>query len=426
MKTDNHRSDRGGVLVVVLVTVVILGCLGVGFMRIGADVGMEASQDIHRANAFWTAEAGIECVKTMVRNKRDKLDDNIVLPNVITGATSRGSYTVSISNEWDNVVHVYKKYIITSVGLVRGSVNFTNAISLHAYLPTFARYAHASHIEGSVAFTTGDVIDGPVQVDSTLNISGTPLFRALVKAPRVNPTSAANNTSIFRGGIDVNPAYTNNFVNGEAYFASIKSAASSNGLFLTNDYSLVFKTNMFTFQRMTNGSAGGVFGTVYTNLVLLNPALRPNGGTIYINGNITVQGVVSGRVSVAAQKSIYITNDIVYLGGTNTVGDFLGLVASNSVTITKKNNIDIHAAVLVTHGGFNAAASNRDIRVSGSFQKINLFGSLGQYRRGVVGDTGVYGFRKNYMFDRRFEYDGPPSSAYDFYEFSKWSNTGGH
>ena len=418
---------EGAILVFALILVMLLGIFAMAVLKIDDMVGVEASRDINRANAFWTSEAGLQFAKTIVQATRDKIDDSLVQPNVITGATSRGTFSVSISNEWDNVVHVYKKYTITSTGIVPGDVTYTNVVSLHAYLPTFARYAHASHNENGVAFTTGDYIDGPVEIDGQMNINGTPTFsNGLVKAGSVNPSSAAANTSIFTGGIDVNPAYTNNFVNGTSYFARVKSDAGSStnsGLVLTNDYNFIFKTNIFTYQRTTGGA-------VYTNKSLL---VQPNGGTIYVNGNIWVQGVVSGRLSVAAQNTIYITNDIVYASAINpkpwdagfninNVSDFLGLVASNNVTITKTNDVTIDAAVLVTAGGFNATAYNQNIGLA----KINLFGSLGQYTRGAVGQVGVNGFRKNYMFDTRFEYDGPPSSAYDFYQFSGWSNMGGN
>jgi len=416
MRSDANVSKQGGMLVAVMMVIVVIGCLATTVMNIGSYVGVEASRDINKANAFWTSEAGLEHVKTLIGTTRETLADSLVLPNVITGTTSKGSYTASISNEWDNAVRVYKKYIVTSTGIVPGTIGFTNVVSMRAYLPTFARYAHTSHDERGVSFTTGDKIDGPVRVDNTLNINGTPEFKRLVQAPIVSPANTTNNAAIFVGGIDVNPAYTNNFVDGSSYFAMIKSNASlSSGFTNSGNYIITFLTNMFTYQ--TNG------GLVRTNTTLMKQA---NGVSIYINGDVSVRGVVSGRVTVAAQRNLYITNDIVYFGGTNTVNDFLGLVASNSVTIIPTNTVNIHASILVTSGGFNAAASNKEYYAVGNRPYINLFGSLGQYRRGVVGDTGTKGFLKNSKFDARFEYDGPPSSASDHYEYSGWSRVGGN
>jgi hypothetical protein len=415
MKSNTKVSEQGGMLVAAMMMVVVLGCLAAAVMYIGSYVGVEASRDINKVNAFWTAEAGLEHVKTMIGTTRDRLADSLVLPNVITGSTGRGSYTVCISNEWENTWRVYKKYIVTSTGVVPGTMDVTNIVSMRAYLPTFARYGHTSHDEAGVSFTSGDIIDGPVRVDNRLNINGTPKFTRLVQAPLVSPAYTTNNAAIFAGGIDVNPGYTNNFVDGTSYFAMIKTNAATSGFTNSGNYIITFLTNMFTYQ--TNG------GVVRTNTTLLT---QTNGGSIYINGNITVRGVVSGRVSVAAQRTLYITNDIVYFGGTNTVNDFLGLVASNSVTITPTNTVNIHASILVTSGGFNAAASNKEYYAVGKRPYINLFGSLGQYKRGIVGDIGTKGFLKNSKFDARFEYDGPPSSASDHYEYSGWSRVGGN
>jgi hypothetical protein len=96
---------------------------------------------------------------------------------------------------------------------------------------------------------------------------------------------------------------------------------------------------------------------------------------------------VNGKVTLAAQKSIFITNDIVYASAqspnpwsgsfnVNNVDDYVGLVASNSVIITMKTNVNIHAAIMVTSGvptatpssvleGFSAQWNGDDLRGGG-------------------------------------------------------------
>lgn len=49
-------------------------------------------------------------------------------------------------------------------------------------------------------------------------------------------------------------------------------------------------------------------------------------------GNLYVQGVVKGRVTLASSQSVITTGDLVLAGGLNGT-DMLGLVATNSVEV---------------------------------------------------------------------------------------------
>src|SRR5690606_15819916 len=49
-------------------------------------------------------------------------------------------------------------------------------------------------------------------------------------------------------------------------------------------------------------------------------------------GNIYIQGVIKGRVTVAAAQSVVVTGDLMLAGGMNG-DDLLGLVATNTVEI---------------------------------------------------------------------------------------------
>jgi hypothetical protein len=454
----NNRRE-GAVLAVVLLMVLVLGILGVGVMKNGEYVGVEVSRDIHRTRAFWTAEAGIEHVKTIAQKKRrpfgsspsyDAYASRLLGANVLSGTTVAGSYSVSVLDvptaEWDNSIHGLKKYNITSRGVVSvGGVSYTNTITVRAIIQSFSSYMHATAWEQNRAgqnlwFTTGDVIDGPVYVNDQLNVEYSPVFSQLVSSAASSVNYSSANASVFKGGLALNATPISGQFTGD-HITDLKNAAASGGtggLVLTNDWIFVFKTNSFTYQRGT---------TIRTNTTLLSNA---SGGVIYVNGNATVRGVVNGKVSLAAQKSIFITNDLVYAsaqglndpwsGGfnPNLVTNYIGLVASNSVVITMRTNVSIHAAIMVTSGvaasepssvleGFSAAWNASDLRVSGNRPDIKLYGSLSQYRRGLIwANSSVNGFDKVYKFDTRFYNDAPPNFPYSLYVFSAWSSAGGN
>ncbi|MEI6148829.1 MAG: hypothetical protein WCS01_07000 [bacterium] len=446
----------GAVLAVVLLMVLVLGILGMGVMKNGEYVGVEVSRDISRAKAFWTAEAGIEHLKTIAQKKRkpfgsspayDAYSSSLLGANVLSGTTLAGSYSVSVLNvptaEWDNSMHGLKKYNITSRGVVTsGGVSYTNTITVRAIIQSFSSYMHATAWEEdrtgqNLWFTSGDVIDGPVYVNDQLNIQYAPRFLQLVSSSAGNPNyqNGANST-VFEGGFISNAAPISGQFTGD-HITDIKNAAMANGtggLVLTNDWTFVFRTNSFTYQQGTN--------TIMTNTTLLSNA---SGGAIYVSGNAIVRGVVNGKVTLAAQKSIFITNDIVYasaLGAndpwsgsfsTNSVDDYIGLVASNSVIITMRTNVNIHAAIMVTSGassgleGFSAYWNASDLRGgTGNRPDIKLYGSLSQYRRGLIWNGTANGFDKVYKFDTRFYNDSPPNFPYSLYVFSAWSSASGN
>lgn len=92
--------------------------------------------------------------------------------------------------------------------------------------------------------------------------------------------------------------------------------------------------------------------------------------------------------------------------------------ASIKVQIVESSAVAIPGAVLVTSdgGGFNA--SNRFVNIGQP--NINLFGSLAQFRRGIVGRSNGDGFLKNYKFDPRVTFDAPPNFPCSACTYSDW------
>jgi hypothetical protein len=159
-------------------------------------------------------------------------------------------------------------------------------------------------------------------------------------------------------------------------------------------------------------------------------------------GNMFIEGTLKGRVTVAAQNSIVITNDMLLAGGL-TGSDLLGLVASNSVEIyhpvlnkydcvTAKKSTSC-AGTTYTYGpptsttyprdvagkGFKVYASIQTLQHSFFVQsydqhamglgKLTVVGSIAQKWRGAVGTgDGTTGYFKDYSYDKRLKYSSPP------------------
>lgn len=428
---------EGAILALVLVVMVVLAFVGVGLLGLSSATGMEAGRSIGTVQAFWTAEAGLERVKTIGLKRRRPFAKIVQAgspsgflygSNALVGTTSQGAYAVDVLEApgWTNANQALKKYIIVSRGTANNGTK--HRVSVRTEIETFASYMHSTDLErttggGLIYFGPADVIDGPVYVNDRLNVYGTARFLQSV-ASATNSVNYQWGASIacFEGGLVLNVPPLS-FTNAE-HIADVKTEALSGGLSLTSDFKFDFRSDgSFTYVPAA------------TNAPIITNYVSAVNGAIYVDGNAWVQGVVDGEVTMAVQNSIYISNNVTYAsaqspnpwqGGFNpaAVDDSLGLIASNRVQIVGANAVSIHAAILVTSGDEGFGAANRYVPIGAP--PINLYGSLSQKRRGVVGQisTPMNGFTKNYKYDSRFHADAPPNFPYSVYVFSRWEQHG--
>lgn len=433
-------SREGAVLALVLVVMVVLGFLGAGLLALSSATGFEAGRSIGTVQAFWTAEAGLEQVKSIANKRRKPLtritqagspSGYLYGSNALVGTTSKGSYAVDVLDDpaWTNSVKALKKYIIVSRATANNGAK--QRVSIRAMIKSFSGFMPSSNWEqsssgGNIFFATGDLIDGPVYVNDQLNIDGAPRFLQSVSsaASSVNYQNGGN-SSVFAGGLSLNAVPLD--INGQFtsdHITDLQADALAGGLSLAGDYRFKFAGDgSFTYVRTTAGSP--------TNTGYLSSL----NGAIYVDGNAWVDGVVNGKVTLAAQDSVFITNSITYASAASptpwqagfnpaAVTDTLGLMASNQVQIVGSSAVTIHAAIMVTSdgGGFNADQYTTEI----GGPTLNLYGSLSYYRRGAVGQVATpwRGYHKNYKFDTRFNTDAPPNFPYSVYQFDRWDQDG--
>jgi hypothetical protein len=427
-----HRDrKRGSVLGIVLIVLVLVSILGSGVLTVTRMHAEDTAREVTAMQAFWTAEAGLAHVRCLANKRREPLAViDCFGKNALSGSAGSGTYSVDVKDEpgWPNGGAV-KRYLIASRGTCAGA---SQTVEMHARIDTFASYIHASHSEETsqgvdIWFTTGDVVDGLIYVDDRINVSGSPRFLQAVRsaASSVNYRDGGN-ASAFEGGLTLNAPLLD-FNQYSDHLATLKSIAQEGGLVLTGDYRLRFYSDgRMTYQR-TSG------GTVTTN------KLSKLNGAIYVEGNAHIlpplgqsASTVNGKVTLAASSQIYLDGDVVYASASglnvfapgfdpaHALKDSLGLVARDGVWVTGSGATTIHAAILVTSGDNGFSASHAGDRIGTPL--INLFGSLSQYRRGVVGYTDGRGFRKNYRYDGRFLGEAPLHFPYSAYAFSQWRN----
>jgi hypothetical protein len=135
-------------------------------------------------------------------------------------------------------------------------------------------------------------------------------------------------------------------------------------------------------------------------------------GTDPRTGNITLGAPngLNGRLTLVSDNEIKIIDHVRYKSNPQTITnstDALGLIAKQSVAVqtSAPKNLDIYAHIMCQNGGFGVVNYN-----SGSARgTLTVYGGIvNKMRNAVNTGGGTTGYRKNYIFDKRFSKNPPP------------------
>ena len=329
---------------------------------------------------------------------------NSIMTQLISDPTWRGNKSnISISGGIADVSVISRPDIsgntveIKSTSLFYGVSDTVKAvIDIVPLSDRFSRFSYFSDNEDGIWFYSSDTISGPVHTNGRFNLTGTPVFYGLISS--VSPTyeTFGFTDPQFLGGTNFGTAPISLSVD----FTELQNAAQSGGHYVSNSVLYLIFQSDGTYKYKVGSS-----GSWFTNPI-------PSNGIIAGNRNIYVEGVVSGQVTVATTRNIYISDDIVYADDP-TVNpestDLLGLIAMDDVIIldNAENNqgCTIHASILAVNGSFRAANINFS-----PVARLDILGGIIQDHRGAMGRLGgpPSGYEKYYEYDERLEYIFPP------------------
>ncbi|MDZ8119286.1 hypothetical protein P9H32_11690 [Pontiella sp. NLcol2] len=455
-----HEKKRGAVLPAVLLVMILISVIGLGLMRLAYTDSTETARLRNRYQAFWLAEAGLREFAAVVAVPENYTQLEFVgpAPGLVGPDVMRrtfpgfGGYSIDVSADPQNPVSSLKRYTVISTGTALDGE--TVRIELQAETATFGMFSYSSHSEQNINFDTDDVIgqdmddldqNGMLQTDDQLHITGSPDFWAAVRS-----ASGTVDYNDGRLGQYIDPAVFHNGLDlgvdkldfSQQNFDQIKEQVPVSDR-LPGDYAVTFVDNLYVLENKATGS-------VSTNYISsLGTANEER--VIYVTGDVEVKGNVGTSVSVAAEGSVYIVDDLVYTSsipyGHHTEwpssyapddDEVLGLFSNKRVQISEGWNIgdvDIHATILVTeyeggtelgeweetYSGFGAEwDGSGQYDYNSSYGRIYLYGSLSNYRRSAVGLVGGKGYIKYYFYDPRLRRNPAPGTPLTGYEFSEW------
>ena len=299
-----------------------------------------------------------------------------------------------------------------------------------------------THNEKNYWFT-GDIVNGPLHTNGTLNIWGSPIFNF----PVTYSGSPVNNQYA------ILPAYNGG---GPDYVTPLLFPPTNADLKKWAESDTYYGRN-YVYSGQTSILLDGAYVWIRNGITPATRRNLPKNGVIFVEGSYTnkwgtwsspstagnafVSGTIDGRLTIAATNDIYITGrdptnadfdnatvtgGVKYanptVSGTNPTDDMLGLVANNYVRILHNGwfdsnpttrdvapfDIAIHAAVFATTWAFEY----EDYSQGDQKGSINLVGSITQKYRGAEGmiysSSFHTGYNNNYWHDPRMAYLSPP------------------
>jgi len=259
----------------------------------------------------------------------------------------------------------------------------------------------------------GERFEGPVYSRPQLrfhsqNVNTLGQARFLERVLHVPASYQVQNSSvnpIFDRGITLNaPSQSMISVN----MTQLRNEASY--VFTGTTYMVISSNRLFVTNERRNWNRQSL-ALPDDGMVYVVPATGGNETTRPADLYISAVTGLHGRLSVAADRDIYITNHVRYAvhptNGVN-VTHALGMIAGRNVVVATNapNNLDIFAHIICRDGGFGVADYANTSR--GPRGILTVYGGIANKIRNAVGTTSGSGYMKNYIYDPRFRTTPPP------------------
>ena len=330
-----------------------------------------------------------------------------------------------------------ENYEIHSIGTVNGIRR--NVILNGVHQQSWAKYAlWYNSGPGAIWIKSGEQFDGPVHANTDIYLKEDPVFNALISSTSSswgNGQNENSNTNM----VHFNAGYLLNAPMQSMASINFSNLVSYADMIVTGTTAIILSGTNMLISNSRGGWTSSVVALPSNGLIYVKNATNtPN---LSKTGTVSVAGTLNGRLSIASDYDIQITNHITYantnitLGLTNTSDDALGLIAKHDVIVMTNapNNLNIYAHI-IAEGSATAGLKDGSFYVQNysdraNSGKLNVYGGIVQYYRGAVGTAGVVGhtgytngFIKNYTFDRRFTDNPPPQypALTNEYQWTDW------
>ncbi len=329
----------------------------------------------------------------------------------------------ALSDSGAGMIGAAMQYSIFSLGI--SGQNKRVVILEGIYQKSWAKYALWYNADAfGCWFKGGEKFYGPVHANCLVNFSGDPEFFETLSTAQ-STYGGSTNAVTFHQGFEMNtPAGSMASIN----FTELRSDAA---MVFTGETSIRLSGTNFLISNSRRGWSNHSIPIPLNSLVYVANA---SSGTA-TQGTASVGGTLNGRLTIATDYDILITNNITYsVNPTNNSTDALGLISGRDVRIATNcpNNLTIYAHILAT--GNKTTATSDGMFVVNNYDSppyrgtLAVYGGIVQFTRGPVGTFSTWtgqmysGFEKDYTFDPRFSTSPPPNYPVitNEYDWTSW------
>jgi hypothetical protein len=384
---NKNIKNKGDVLILILIIVAVFTTVMPPIISWTITTDKLIRETVSKEQALQIAEAGINYYQWHLAHFPTDYKD---------GTNTNGPYVHNYTDtDTQNVLGQYSLVItppsngstvvtIASTGNTASNPNLKRTVTVKYGIPSLAVYSFLSN--DVIWIGPSETVNGQMQSNGGIRFDG--VGNAPIGSAKSTYTCASGQGSpcpttengVWGGASQAvqsfwqYPVPAVDFSSLTSNLATLKSSAQSSGIYLppsnTNGYSLVFNSNgtvsVYKVTSLLNDPTGwDVYNNAhnenidYNSRSLQYTVTVPSNGVIYVEDNTWVEGVVNGRVMVAAANlpyvastapNIYIQNNITYQAKDGS--DVLGLLAQQSIVVAHNapSNLEIDAALISQNG----------------------------------------------------------------------------
>ncbi len=400
----NFKDGRGVALMLALVAFAVAEIIALSLTGLIAN---EAKMELRKADAnvlFYGAEAGIEEAKYRVRNQSGWLESKVGLAEKDIGDTK---VTVTVTGP-----DAGSYYLVTSTSR-RPNFKLTRKISFKAKSAASASMSQFMFYfeNAKLNVGAGAEIFGKVHSNQNVNLYGEGIVFH-------DDVTAVGNVNFYSDATPANTTFDKGYTEGAPWLAmpvvtefdALKTIAADDGFYYAGNVDVEL---LDTGNIKINGAAA---------------VPPPANGVIFSDQNINIKGTLNGRLTVAAMKTINITDNLIYddhsspPAPTASPRNSLGLIANEDIYIpdSAPHNMSIDAAMIARTGKVYCALSHKK-------NTLNIYGSICSHEQSYFASTWGYGYSpRHYYYDPDMQTNPPPHYMhFEFEAFKDWKDLGG-
>lgn len=430
------KNQKGSILILAIVFTGIFLIIVVGLLQYVTVLNKSSVAEQDRERAFEVAESGIGHYQWLfTHNPTDYCDGNTPCPT----APTHGPYTHEYRDPAGDVIGHYDLYIdepvtgstiatIRSVGYLDSNPTYQRTIEAQLGIPSLANFLFLCN--SNMAFATNSHTYGNIHSNGGIRFDGT--NEGIVQSARdrywcqpihgCNPPTEHDGvwgvggpTDLWRMGVGEIV-----FANYLSSFSDLKtlSQPANGGYYLPpsgrQGYHLTLQSDgTILIHRVRTASQNGI-----THEEDYDPAsiTIPSNGVIFAEDNVWIDGVLNGRLTVAAAEFPVETGDVnVVINGNITYArgmgqDALGIIAQHDIELGRwlPDNTVIYATMFAQDGKIYRDTNNTIVQTSLTIYGGLIYNEVGYFKR-VWQDWVLSGYINTYYhFDASLTYGPPP------------------